>query len=70
MFVEGATMPALEEKIIAILERKAEKLRRLLSKQGGRNVAVAEHIDRLDMAVDALRGELQCPHCQAQLTGK
>ena len=56
-------------RIIAALTRRLTRLRRKLEKQGGRGVALANEIDRIDFAVDALKGELVCPHCEAQLTG-
>jgi len=52
-----------------LLRAKRETLWRRLEKAGGRGVPLAEHIDRLDAAMAALRGELFCPDCERQLTG-
>lgn len=58
-----------EQEIVARLTRNRDKLMEELERRGGRGVALAEHIDRLDAAIDALRGELCCPCCEAQITG-
>lgn len=61
-------MADLETKVISALTKKRHRLATRLTKRGGRGVGLAETIDRLDCAIAALNGELQCPHCEAVLT--
>jgi hypothetical protein len=63
-------MTPAEQKLVALLRKKAARLRERLEERGGRGVSLAEHVDRLDAAADALAGELYCQHCGARLTGK
>lgn len=56
------------EKIVTTLMAKKNRLVELLDKRGGRGVKLANEIDRLNHAIDALQGELFCPHCSARLT--
>jgi hypothetical protein len=58
----------LEDKVIEALTKKKNELLEQLNERGGRGVELANRIDRLDMAIDALKGELHCPHCEARLT--
>jgi len=62
-------MSKAERRIVTFLKAKRDRLMAVLEKKGGRSVALAEHIDRLDAAIDALEGCLVCQHCEAQLTG-
>lgn len=61
-------MGELERRVIAVLEKKRDRLFGRLSKRKGRGVQLADAIDRLDRAIDALKGELHCPSCEARLT--
>lgn len=56
------------ESATKILERAATRLREALDAAGGRGVEVANELDRVQFAIDSLKGELGCPHCQAVLT--
>ena len=62
-------MDKQEQRIVEILQAKSDRLAKELEQRGGWSVALAEHVDRLDAAIDALKGELFCQHCEAQLTG-
>jgi hypothetical protein len=62
-------MTKKEEEIVKKLEADAKRLREKLDEQGGRGVELADQIDRLETAAEALRGRLHCPHCDKQLTG-
>ena len=62
-------MTKTEESIVAVLEKEAESLREQFEAQGGRGIALAEHIDRIERAIDSLKGELFCSECGRQLTG-
>src|SRR4051812_26504796 len=59
----------LEERIIKALKRKRRRLIWVLDANGGRGIELADDIDRLGFAIDALNGELFCPHCEEGLTG-
>jgi len=50
------------------LEERLAPLRDALDRQGGRGIELANEIDRLQFALDALKGELWCPCCEARLT--
>jgi hypothetical protein len=60
----------LDDRVVAALEKKRARLWKRLERRGGRGVELANEIDRLDCAIDALKGELYCPHCEARLTGE
>ncbi len=62
-------MPANpHQKIIETLQKRKNRIVANLDKQGGRGISLADEIDRLDLAIDALTGELHCPLCEARLT--
>lgn len=63
-------MNKVEQRIVSYLKARRDRLVAVLERKGGRGVALAEHIDRLDAAIDALEGCLTCKHCEAQLTGE
>ena len=61
-------MSTFEGKVIGVLEKRRARLVAALDRKGGRGVELADAIDRLGFAIDALRGDLHCPHCAARLT--
>lgn len=56
-----------EQEIKDFLKVKKDKLREQLDAQGGRGVELANEIDCLEYALDALHGDLHCCHCEAKL---
>jgi hypothetical protein len=60
----------LDQKVIEALEKKQSQLMAQLKRRGGRGVDLANEIDRLILAIDALRGNLTCPMCESQLTSE
>lgn len=56
------------ETIIEWLTKRSDKLSKQLEEQGGRGIKLADEIDRLNYAADALRGDLLCPCCDSKLT--
>jgi hypothetical protein len=59
---EEVVMSPAERKVVAFLRSKRDRLCKELERRGGRGVSLAEHIDRLDAATDALEGTLAGPH--------
>lgn len=57
-----------DRNVIEALRRRLDRARDLLDVRHGRDVRTADRIDRLQLAIDALTGELHCPHCEARLT--
>ncbi len=55
------------DKIIGQLEVLQTALRSKLDRgQGGE--LTEQRLDRVTMSIDAMRGELSCPHCESALT--
>jgi len=62
-------MPANpHQKIIETLQKRRDRIVASFDKQGGRGIDLADEIDRLNLAIDALDGDLHCPTCEARLT--
>lgn len=59
-----------ERNVESQLEEEIAGLREQLDEQGGRGIELANEIDRLQLALDALQGELFCPQCEARLTSE
>lgn len=56
-----------EQEVKDFLKEKKDKLRDQLEAQGGRGIELANEIDCLEYALDALHGDLSCLHCEAKL---
>ncbi len=63
------TERAMELKLAAQLREIAGRLKKKLELRGGRGVALAERVDRLELAADALEGDAYCNQCGAQIAG-
>jgi hypothetical protein len=61
-------MSLVVDRVLEVLEKKEAKLRKRFEARGGRGFELANEIDRLRHAIDALKGELFCPHCENRLT--
>lgn len=55
-------------RVIVELKSEMARLRATLVNSGGCDTTLANQIDRLDFAIAALAGELNCPYCDCQLT--
>lgn len=56
--------------VIADLEVVRKRLAAKLDARGGRGFLLANALDRVSFAIDSLKGELYCLHCEVRLTSK
>jgi hypothetical protein len=56
-----------DDDVIAYLERRLDVARSELAANGGRGVELANIVDSYQHALDALKGNLWCLHCEAKL---